>query len=77
MEDMVFLCTVENSAEALVLKSQLDDAGLRYRVDTFAPNIYSPFRPGFAVPMGPISFYIYRDDYNNARKLLNIDDKKD
>lgn len=74
MSEFVFLCTVENAAESLIIMSILDADGIAYRIDTVAPNAYgltNNFNFNFNAPVGPVSFYVNKSDYEKAKALLD------
>ncbi len=81
MEDMVLLCTAENNAEALIVKSLLETHGIRYGFHESNPKtigyLGGVVAMGFGVPASPISFYVYEEDYRKAAELLNIGGGKD
>lgn len=81
MEDMVLLCTAENAAEALIVKSLLDDHRIRYGFHESSPKTIGYLgglvAMGLGVPSPPISFYVYEEDHRKAAELLNIGGGKD
>ncbi|HZD60123.1 MAG TPA: DUF2007 domain-containing protein [Anaerolineae bacterium] len=68
-EEIVLLCRVESGPEAAIIISLLDGAGIKYMMVN-----PSPF-PDFGLmtydtSLGPIEFYVHRNDYDRARELL-------
>lgn len=74
MDEIVKLHSAGSGPEAVVIMSILDGAGIRYMLDPNNPIITRKlwgYVTSYDTTMGPIEFYVHRDDYDKARELLD------
>jgi len=74
MDELIKIFSAESGPEAVVIMSILDGAGIRYTLDPNNPIITRKlwgYTSSYDTTMGPIDFYVHRDDYKEAKELLD------
>ncbi len=67
--DIVELYTTMSGPEAAVIKSLLESAGIRFSMVNTSPVLPLGYNV-YDTPLATIVFYVHKDDYEHAKKLL-------